>query len=470
MENLESSPKSSLSSSNPDISPIGSHDNSPILKPSKATNKTDLLPCWFKEMNQKYDKFCEGLSKVQAGQQKLATDLKKFDERKIFLEKSRIANKKSISSLNYHLIFMIIRLTSDKKTGYLQTLLVFSRLNRHFNKMLDTEFIWRAVIEDYLGSDFLLKNHNISKNFYKINHEIYWKKSLQVIWEKFSMMKKSLILYKECNCPRKIEIRTLQRDLGGGLRFMIETGIIIINNNNNSKNRFFDLFWGFLKKEKAFYLIEMLIYTSNWFICSFTVDILILYANFDCEFSGKIREIIGKAKFYKQIEKLYRNHEQELQIRMAILFPELIIIPEILFYMKNKGINILLNELLAIRNIGNNIINKNLEKCEAFIYQKGNLEKLEGGAKICINKEGKLTVDAELRVFSGQCFFRNAEKIGKNSEVWRSFAVGRICGMGVDMGAYVGMVMLKNGDLMERRIWMYASDKTHDFAFFANLL
>ena len=77
MENLDSSPKSSLSSSNPDISPIDSHDNSPILKPFKATDKTDLLPSWFKEMNQKYDKFCEDLSKVQAGQQKLASDLKK---------------------------------------------------------------------------------------------------------------------------------------------------------------------------------------------------------------------------------------------------------------------------------------------------------------------------------------------------------------------------------------------------------
>ena len=155
---------------------------------------------------------------------------------------------------------------------------------------------------------------------------------------------------------------------------------------------------------------------------------------------------------------------------MATLFPEFIIIPEILFYMKNKGIDILLNELLPIKNIGHELFNKNLEKCKAFIYQKRSLERLEGGANISINKEGKLTVDAELRVFTGQFFFRKAGKIGKNSEVWRSFAVGRIRGMGVEMGAYVGMVMLKNGELMERRIWMYASDSTHDFAFFANLL
>jgi len=240
--------------------------------------------------------------------------------------------------------------------------------------------------------------------------------------------------------------------------------------NSERKTRFYVLFFAFLRKEKVIYLLEMLTYTTNLFLCLYTVDIFILFANFDCDFAGKIKEIIGKFKFPKQIEKLYRNHEQELQIRIASLFSQHIIVPEIIFLMKNKGAHIVINDLAWIKGVTQKILNKKLEKCDVFFFQQGGiLESFEGGANVFIGKEGKFIMEMEMRGFSGQFIFRNAGKVGKNSEVWRSFAVGKIGGMGVEMGGYVGMVIEKKGEIIRRKVWLYASNYSHDFGLVVKL-
>lgn len=235
--------------------PSSPESSSPILKLStKSTNKDDHLPSWFKEASTKYDTFCESLSRVKKVQQELSFDLRKFDKKKT-LSELPLAKKSSFSSLNYHLILEIIIRTSEKGS-YLKTLVRMSKVNKYLNKILETEYIWRYVVEDFLGFQFIQLNEKfVNTQNQKFN---FWKEIMHFFWQSFANFKKTMLYYKELKAPSVIEVKSLVLELFNSLKFMMQFSNLRIMRTKET-GLLLNLYCSFLEEVKVCF------YWKLWF-------------------------------------------------------------------------------------------------------------------------------------------------------------------------------------------------------------
>ena len=439
-----------------------SHSNSPILKKIHH-KKEDLLPSWFKEVNKKYYTFCESLDRVQSNQRLLSEGLKKYDEKKLLAEKKQKQTnyqKKGIFSLSYHIILLIIRMANDEKTGYLKTLLNMMRVNRYLNKLLGNEYVWKTVIQDYLGYEFININEKNEGKPY------FWKKIMQYFWENFTKFKKSLIYYKEMKCPLKIDLKSLQKDLGNSLRFMLETNILFLNSKNlYFIPKLFLLYFEFLKKEKIVDILKILTGSSQYFLYYDAVDVMISLINLDSEFEKKVE--IDVEKFIRKLVKLYRNHEQELllYINAKVIYElsdlNLLILSETANITREHNINI--NNWKNDFHLIEQIFNKKINSFGLIYYlNKWKVEKFN--SIFTINKESLVEIDMDFIdlkcIISAGGQFKKTHNLG--NETMRSLYSGEIVFQGLEMKAYINVIYKKTNKHYVKGLGLYASSADHE--------
>ena len=490
---------------------ISSDNDSPILK-KILHKKEDLLPNWFKEINKTYDKFCEDLQRVQTNQKELTENLKKFDERKLLIEKrhqelekmQKINNFKAIEDLkntktglfllNYHIILLIITMAVDKETGYLRSLLRMTRVNRYFNRLLDSEYIWRFVVQDYLGLNFVMineENHkneeshkNEKKDVFLTNkkNEDFWKNSMRFLWVKFRFFKKQMIYYRECGCPLKIQLKSLQKDLLNSMKFISAMSTLFMNTSKISENNEYDEFpqlfrfyFEFFTQEKIFFFLSILTQSTDYFLRFYAIDSLISSMNLINVFREKINQQINLSKLFEKHEKNSTNHEQMLlfYVNMKIIEENLVILAETIHFNKCFSLNNYKEDQCLFQGI--------LEKktqCFGCVYEfyHGKIENFN--CLFFIDNEGNSQIDLiflknpllNFTIF-GSFSIKNMNNYqGNTNEITRSLSFGKLFYKNLELKAYINIVYQRKNQKFIKGLCLYASNQEHEAILYIKIL
>lgn len=445
------------------ISAISSGGNSPILKKTcNNTKKEDLMPAWFKEINEKYENFCEKLTQVKHGQNLLKIGLKEFDEKQKLLGKTQKTRKKTtIFCLNYHLIALIISFCGNAKSGggYLQFLLRFSQINRYFYKLLQDDCIWKMVVRDYFGAAIIaLNEHNFKEFSRKVEKtESFWKIFVRNLFESFEKMKKTMIYFKDCGCPQKIDLKSQQKDLQDALKFLQQNLMLFLNKNQRI---FHNLYEEFAKKENLLRILESLLSCNNYFIHSDTVDFLI----YEIHREKSVEKLLISRKFLQNHWSLCRNHEQDLLIFLNTkLIPSYFseksfVLAETHYKFSMFSLNCRENHYNLLRKA----LNKRFETAKTVIYNRI-LDKFQVyAAEIFLEKEGNISICLENLKIAGSFDLKSANFYAKH-EFLRNLAVGRLVfSNNRQLIAYLSLFYKKTSKEFEKKLFLYASDANNE--------